>query len=316
MAFHVAAVMQAGERVGDRHLDRVLHVVAQMIGVAALPDLGARPRQQFVLVDGTQQIVVDADLEPAQQPRIVVGVRDRQDRHLPRALQRARLAAQPQAVEIVEAERDDQQVVIAFGGVEQRLPRIGLDVDMVLGAQHRRQPLIGGRPVVDQQDAPALAGIGDRAALGRLHADLERGDGAHAQLVGHHLQPRQRTHARDQHDVGHRFGQEIVGAGFQAADAVGRAVERGHHHDGNEMRRRIGFQPAADLKAVHVGHHDVEQHDVAFGARADRQRLGAVAGGQHVEIFRRQARFQQLHVGGNIVDDQNTRRHRNSTPTR
>ena len=74
MAFHVAAVVQAGQRVGDRHFDRVLHVVAQLVGVAPLADLGARARQQFVLVDRAQQIVVDADLEPAQQPRIVVGV--------------------------------------------------------------------------------------------------------------------------------------------------------------------------------------------------------------------------------------------------
>ena len=312
MAFHVAAIVQAGQRVRDRHLDRVLHVVAQMIGVAALADLGAGARQQLVLVDRPQQIVVDADLEPAQQPRIVVGVGDREDRHLPRALQRARLAAQPQAVEIFEAERDDQQVVIAFGGVEQRLRRIGLDVDGVLGAQHRRQPLVGRRPVVDQQDAAALAGVGDRAALRRLHADLERGDGAHAQLVGHHLQPRQRAHARDQHDVGHRLGQEIVGAGVEPAHAVGGAVERGDHHDGNEMGRRIGLQPAADLETVHVGHHDVEQDDVAFGARADLERLGAVGGGQHVEIFGRQPGFQQLDVGGNVVDDQDTRGHRNS----
>ena len=183
-------------------------------------------------------------------------------------------------------------------------------------AQHRRQPLIGRRPVVDQQDAPALAGIGHRAALGRLHADLERGDGAHAQLVGHHLQPRQRAHARHQHDVGDRLGEEIVGAGFQPAHAVGGAVERGDHHDGNEMRRRVRLQPAAHLEAVHVGHHDVEQDDVAFGARADRQRLGAVRCGRHVEIFGRQARFQQLDVGGNIIDDQNTRGHGNSPPTR
>ncbi len=74
MGFHVAAVVQAGQRVEDRHFDRVLHVVAQMIGIAPPADLGARPRQQFVLVDRAQQIVVDADLEPAQQPRIVVGI--------------------------------------------------------------------------------------------------------------------------------------------------------------------------------------------------------------------------------------------------
>ena len=167
---------------------------------------------------------------------------------------------------LFEVERDDQQIVIALGGVEQRFGRIGLDVDGVLGGEDRRQPLIGRLPVVDQQDAAALAGIGDGAALGRLHADLERGDGAHAQLVRHHLQPRQRAHARDQHDVGDGLGQEIVGAGFQSAIAVGRAVERGDHHDGNVVRGRIGLEAAADFEAVHVGHHHVEQDDVAFGA--------------------------------------------------
>src|ERR1700710_123684 len=69
---------------------------------------------------------------------------------------------------------------------------------------------------------------------------------------------------------------------------------------------------AANLKAVHVGHHDVEQDDVAFGARADIQRLGAIRRGQHIEIFGRQPGFQQLDVGGNVIDDQDTRRHRNS----
>ncbi len=311
MALHVAAVMQAGQRVGDRHLDRVLHIVAQMIGVAALADLGARARQQFVLVDRAQQVIVDADFEAAQQPRVVVGVGNGEDRHLPGPFQRPRLAAQPQAVEIIEAERDDQQIVIAVGGVKQRFGRIGFDVDGVLGAQHRRQPLIGRRPVVDQQDASALAGVGHRTSLRRLHADLERGDGAHAQFVGHHLQPRQRTHPRDQHDVGHRLGQEIVGAGLEAAHAIGRAVQRRDHDHRNEMRRRIGFQPAADFETVDVGHHHVEQDDVAFGARADLKRLGAVARGQHVEILGRQPRFQQLDVGGNVVDDQNTRGHLN-----
>ncbi|MHC2196102.1 hypothetical protein ACVJF1_008735 [Bradyrhizobium diazoefficiens] len=258
---------------------------------------------------GPQQIVVDADLEAAEQPRRILGVRDRQDRHVARALQRARLAAQPEAIEIVEVERDDQQVVIALGGVEQRFGRVRLDIDGVLGGEQARQPLIGGLAVVDQQDAAALAGVGDRSALRRLHADLERGDGAHAQLVGHHLQPRQRAHACDQHDVGDGFGQEIVGARFQPAVAVGRAVERRHHHDGDVVRRRIGLQTAADLEAVHVGHHHVEQDDVAFGAARDRQRLGAVRGGHHVEIFGGKPGLEEFDVGRNVIDNQDTRGH-------
>ena len=87
--------MQSGEGVGDRHFDRILHVVTQMIGVATLANLRPRARQQFVLVHRAQQIVVDADLEPTQQPRVVVGIRDGEDRHLPGPLQRAQLAAQP-----------------------------------------------------------------------------------------------------------------------------------------------------------------------------------------------------------------------------
>ena len=104
VAFHVAPVVETGQRIRDRHLDRVLHIVAQMIGVAPLADLGARARQQLVLVDRAQQIVVDADFEPAQQPRIVVGIGDRKDRQLAGALQRARLAAQPQTIVIFQAE--------------------------------------------------------------------------------------------------------------------------------------------------------------------------------------------------------------------
>ena len=82
------------------------------------------------------------------------------------------------------------------------------------------------------------------------------------------------------------------------------------------MRGRIGFQPAANLETVDIGHHHVEQDDVAFGARADRQRLGAVGRGQDVEILGGQPRFQQLDVGGDVVDDQDTRGHRKFSPTR
>ncbi len=51
-----------------------------------------------------------------------------------------------------------------------------------------------------------------------------RGDGATAQLVGHHLQPRQRAHAGEiSAIVGDRLGQKIVGAGLEARSAVSTA---------------------------------------------------------------------------------------------
>ena len=78
------------------------------------------------------------------------------------------------------------------------------------------------------------------------------------------------------------------------------------------MGRRVRFEPAANLKSVDIGHHHVEQDDVAFGARADLKRLGAVGRGQDIEILGRQPCFQQLDIGGDVVDDQNTRGHRNT----
>jgi hypothetical protein len=58
-----------------------------------------------------------------------------------------------------------------------------------------------------------------------------------------------------------------------------------------------------------IRHHHVEQDDVALGLFADRQRFAAAHGGDDVEIFRRQARFQELDVGRNVIDDENARCH-------
>ena len=175
--------------------------------------------------------------------------------------------------------------------------------------ERRGDALVRRRPVVDDQHAAAAAGIGDRFALRRFDADVARGHRAHAQFVGHHLEPRQRAHARDQRQFGDRLGQEIVGAGFEPAHPVGRLVERGDHDHRNMVGRRVGLQPPADFEAVHVGHHHVEQDEIAFGALADRQRLLAAHRRDDVEIFGRQPRFQQLDVGGNIVDDENAGGH-------
>jgi hypothetical protein len=66
---------------------------------------------------------------------------------------------------------------------------------------------------------------------------------------------------------------------------------------------RVGLEPLAGLEAIHLGHHHVEQDDV------DRRLAdvdGLAAGGRRddVEILRAQPRFEQPHVGRNIVNDQ------------
>ena len=50
MAAHIAAIVQAGELIGDRHFQAELDIVAQPVGIALLAQLGAHPRHQFILV--------------------------------------------------------------------------------------------------------------------------------------------------------------------------------------------------------------------------------------------------------------------------
>ncbi|CEG07725.1 hypothetical protein BN961_01126 [Afipia felis] len=95
MTLEIAAIVQTRERICDCHFERVLHAVAQIMRIAAAADLGAGPRQQLVLVHWAQQIIVHADLKPAQQLRVVVGFGECQQRHAAGALQRANLAAKP-----------------------------------------------------------------------------------------------------------------------------------------------------------------------------------------------------------------------------
>ena len=80
--------------------------------------------------------------------------------------------------------------------MKQRLGRIDFDVNGVLDRQRFDDALVGCLAVVDDENAAVAAGFGYRVALRRLDADFLRGERAHAQFVGHHLEPRQRTHAR------------------------------------------------------------------------------------------------------------------------
>src|SRR6202521_2960885 len=92
VALHAAPVEQSGERIGDRELDRLLHVVAQTLGIALAADLRAHPRPELVLVGAAQEIVVGAEIKAAQQPCLLFRVGDEQNGQMPRALERAHLA--------------------------------------------------------------------------------------------------------------------------------------------------------------------------------------------------------------------------------
>ena len=81
---------------------------------------------------GRTMIVVDPHVEAAQQAGVVARLDDDHDRQVPRAVERADLRAEPQAVGMLEAEADDHQVEIAVGKPQQRPRRIGFALDVML----------------------------------------------------------------------------------------------------------------------------------------------------------------------------------------
>ena len=264
MAAHIAAIVQAGELVGDRHFQAELHVVAQPVGIALLAQLGAHARDQFVLVHRAGEIIVDAHFQRLGQLAAVAVADQHEDRHVAAFRQRAKLRAQAQAVEAAHAQAHHDQVEIAAAHPDQGFLE-GVDGGhFVRGRERLREPGDGFGAVLDDQDAARWrsASISVSRRIDQAHALAGRL--AHAQFVGHHLQAHKAAHAREQRGIVHRLGEKIVGARVQAGDAVGRLVQRGHHHHRHMGGLGIGLDAAADFEAVHARHHHVEQNDIGL----------------------------------------------------
>jgi hypothetical protein len=60
--------------------------------------------------------------------------------------------------------------------------------------------------------------------------------------------------------------------------AVLHVIEGSKHHDGDEHRGAIGAELAADIEAVDVGEHQIEQHDVGMVFPGHPQRGLAIFG--------------------------------------
>ena len=108
----------------------------------------------------------------------------------------------------------------------------------------------------------------------RRHALLERGVplldfvGQRLDRVVQALDAQHRAHARGERRMVDRLGQVLVAAGLEPGDHVLRVGHRGDHDDRRERERGVGAQPPADLDAVELGHHDVEQDQVGLSRRA------------------------------------------------
>ena len=109
-ALERAAIVEPGERVVQRHFYRLLHGLAQSIRVMLLAYVCPHSRQELVSVDRAGEVVIDAEFEAAKNLGAIVRISNEQDWQIARALVRASLAAQPQAVERAKAETDDHEV--------------------------------------------------------------------------------------------------------------------------------------------------------------------------------------------------------------
>ena len=117
----IAPVVKAGQLVGERQGQAAAVVLVQPVLQALAADLGAHPRQQFVAVDRSDEIVVGAEIEPLGQARQLAGIGDQQDRQLPRRLGGAPLRDEPQRVAVRHRQAGDHEL---DGRIEQRL-RLG-----------------------------------------------------------------------------------------------------------------------------------------------------------------------------------------------
>ncbi|MNS06164.1 hypothetical protein D3C72_375840 [compost metagenome] len=112
----------------------------------------------------------------------------------------------------------------------------------------------------------------------------------------------QGAQAGDQFGEGKRLDQVIVGAQFQALDAVGDVIA-----GGEEQHRGVGFlaQAAQDFPAVHFRHHHVQHDHIEIVFQRKVQAIDAVAGQAYGVTELLQAVEQVITGLGFIFDDEN-----------
>ena len=171
MGLHVAAIVQARERVRHGELDALVQAVAQVVGMALALDLRAHAGEQLVAIDRAGQIVVHAHVESAQQARFLARLHDDDDGQVAGALQRAHLAAQAQAVGRCQVQADDEEIAGPVAEAHERRRQFGLDLHLMRFAEHRDHALGHALVVLHQQNAPADHPF---SATPRLHRGVPR----------------------------------------------------------------------------------------------------------------------------------------------
>src|SRR5438477_9482273 len=202
------------------------------------------------------------------------------------------LAPQPGDVDVHRAWL--HEAVAAPHGVEQLVAR---EHAARRGGQQREDvELAGGQ----RDDAPL------HAHLEALPIDLEVAD-LDLDLAPDRIDA---SAARDRADPGDELarreglGHVVVGADLEAEDLVTLLDAAGDHDDGNGAGLGVLLEATADLPAVQLGHHDVEQDEV--GARLVRlpDGLGASGGDDDVVTFLAEVVAEELRDVALVLDDE------------
>lgn len=112
--------------------------------------------------------------------------------------------------------------------------------------------------------------------------------------------------SRDEFPGAERFGDIIVGAHFEAHDAIGFVTARGQHEDGD-----IAFltNSATNLDAIHAGHHQIQQYDIE-GSGFERGESSRTVGSRgYVKIVLPEISREQIEKANVVVDEHNTQGH-------
>ncbi|MFO1267629.1 MAG: hypothetical protein U1F67_13150 [Rubrivivax sp.] len=133
-----------------------------------------------------------------------------------------------------------------------------------------------------------------RSGIAFRIAALRAGDAQRAHRL---VAAEQVAHAvADQRPV-HRLGDEVGGTVPVCRLDRGDIVHARHHHD-RQQRPRFGTQRGADLVPAHVGHVDVEHHQVARLGAELAQRVVAALGQADVEAGLAQGRAHHQGASG------------------
>ena len=100
------------------------------------------------------------------------------------------------------------------------------------------------------------------------------------------------------------LGDVGVGPDAEALDAVVGVVQGGEHHDRGEHRRAVGPEPAADVEAVDVGQHQVEQDDVGRDAAGPAPGPVSPSRRRRLEVAQPEQPGDHLRLVRMILDDQ------------